>query len=244
MRETTDVSRVEEQGGLPATGDAKSILAVAVEKGIDPASIQKLVELVWKQEERTAAREFADALRAFQERCPAIVKKKRADISTRGGGAYSYRYAPLDQIAATVDPLLHELGLAYSWDSRTDGEQMTVTCTLRHLSGHRETASFTCPTTSRNPGMSDAQKSASAMTFARRQTLTAILGITTADEDVDGGDDTPITEEQAAQIRDLISAYDVNEAKFLVYMKAERVEDIRAEDFGLAVNALKAKGEK
>ena len=69
---------------LPATVDTPmAILRTAVEQGIDAASIEKLAELAWKQQDRDAAKEFADALRTFQEVCPSIRKDKSVQVTTK-----------------------------------------------------------------------------------------------------------------------------------------------------------------
>ena len=217
-----------------------AILQMAVERGLDVANIRELSALAERWQDRQASQDFADALTAFKGQCPTIRKTRTAKIASRAGGEYSYDYAPLEAIAAIVDPILHGLGLSYSWDSTMEGNTMRVTCTLRHVGGHRETSTFLCPTAS-SSGMSDAQKYASAMTFARRQSLTAILGLTTADMDRDGGDPTKITQEQAAQIEDLISASATDRAKFLTWAGVADVADIMAKDFDRLARALKAK---
>lgn len=212
---------------LPAAPESPmAILRVAVEQNIDAASIEKLAALAWKQQDRDAAKEFADALREFKRKCPSIHKSKAGGATK--AGTIAYYYAPLDKIAAVVDPILDSLGLSYSWDSSTDGTQITTTCVLRHVNGHRETASFTCPATEGTGIMSGAQKAASAMSFSRRQTLTAILGVTTADSDTDGRevDTNSIDEGQVANLRDLISAADLSEARFLRMVKVDRFDQI------------------
>ncbi|HUW59245.1 MAG TPA: ERF family protein, partial [Planctomycetota bacterium] len=219
-----------------------AILRVAVETGLGAETIERLAALAWKQQDRDAAKEFAEALAAFQDECPNIRKAANAKIVTKSGGSYGFNYAKLEQIHPIVKPICSKHGLSYSWDSKVEQGMLTVTCTLRHVNGHRESASFSCPTSS-SSGASDAQKFGMADTYARRHSLTAILGLTTTDEDTDGADPSTITPEQAATIRDMISAVGANENKFLLYMGVGEVEDIRASDYRRAVVALKAKGE-
>ena len=225
----------------PAVQHPLSILQLAVERGIDPTSIEKLAELAWKQQDREAAQEFAEGLRAFQEECPPIRKSRTANIASRSGGGYSYSYAPLDEIDRIVKPILGRLGFSYSWSSTMDGALMRTTCTLRHANGHEQTADFACPADSPNPGISGAQKHAAAMTFARRQTLTAVLGLTTTDTDVDGADPTPITEEQAMEIENLLAEANADRWKFLRWVGSETVEEIPAGRYEEVVDKLKRK---
>jgi len=236
---------VRQGENLPAQADTShaAILRVAVETGLQAEAIEKLAALAWRQQDRDAAKEFAEALRGFQDACPTIRKTALAKIATKGGGSYSFNYAPLDQIDRTVRPVLFKFGLSHSWDSEIDERgMMKVTCVLRHVNGHKEKSSFSCPTTS-SSGASDAQKHAMALTFAKRQTLTSVLGLTATDDDTDSMDPTPITEEQAAEIRDMISATGTNKAKFLLWLEVGAVSEIRACDYKKAKNGLRAKGE-
>lgn len=240
------IMRAEEQ--LPErSGGTSDILRLAVEKNIDPESIQKLAELVWKEQDRRASQEFADALRAFQEECPPILKTRKVEVATRGGSAYHYRFAPLEKIDLIVKPICHSHGLAYSWDSRTDERgQMVVTCMLRHVNGHRESSSFQCPVDGAgSPTMSGAQKAASAMSYARRQSLTAVLGLTSADEDADAGQGPdPVSEEQAAELQFLLDQTDDPEgnlARLLKWARIGNLADLPAAQFDNAKRGIQAK---
>lgn len=223
---------------------AMEILAQATQQGLDPAGLETLAKLAWQQEERNAAREFAAGLAEFHRRVPEILKSKTAHVTTKSGASYRYQYAPLEMIDRIVKPILQELGFSYSWDSVTDGQMMTVVCRLRHINGHEERASFACPTTSTSPGMGDAQKAASAMSFARRQSLTAILGLTTTEPDSDGADPTTITESQAADLEALADEVGADKGRLLRYAGVERFGDILASRYGELVRLLEAKRRK
>jgi hypothetical protein len=226
---------------LAQTEEPMAILKLGVEKGIDAESIERLSALAERWQDRRASEEFADCLAKFQGEVPEILQTKVAKIVSQSGSSYQYTYAPLDLITRVARPILHRLGFAFSWDSVTEGAAMTVTCTLRHVNGHRESASFTCPLES-PAKMSGAQKAAAAMSFARRQTLTAILGLTTTEDDIDGADPTPISEKQAAELTDLATEVGANVQRFLTYMNVDSFEEILASDYNRAISALKAKG--
>lgn len=236
-----EIQRYEQEGGLPTAGGASDILRIAVEKNIDPASIQKLAELVWKQEDRRAAQEFGEALREFSKRVPPITKSKA--VRDKHGKAL-YHYAPLQVIDPIVRPICADLGLFYSWDGVTKDGMRTTTCILRHVNGHKETASFSCPTSGGTSMMSGAQKEKGADSFARRVTLTSVLGLTELDPDADGADPTTISDEQSAQIEDMLSALDADRDKFLVWAKVESIGDIRARDFARTMKALQIKASR
>ncbi len=163
------------------------LMELAVEKG-GVEALEKLVAMHERMMAAGAAREFAAAMASFQEECPPIRKTSTAKVTTKAGGAYTYQYAELDEIARTVRPFLHKHGLAYSWDCKLsdDGAKIRVECTLSHVNGHKASASFESPTAPLTNSMSKQQEVAAALTFGKRQTLIQVLGLTTCDPDIDG----------------------------------------------------------
>ena len=139
--------------------------AIAANLGVE--GIREIATLVRQERADRAAHDFSAALATFQKDCPPILRASTAAIVSKSGARFGYRYAELDEIARTVGPMLHGNGFSYSWDSKVDGSTLSCTCTLRHKDGHSEHASFACPTESK-AGMSEAQKVASALTFAKR----------------------------------------------------------------------------
>lgn len=219
----------------------QQMLTLAIEKGVPVETLEKLMALHERVSDRQAASEFAAAFASFQHACPLIYKASTANVATKAGSKFSYTYAPLDEIARTVGPLLHEHGLSYTWDSDVKERMLCATCTLRHVNGHSVTASFTAPTET-SAGMSEQQKFAAALTFARRQSLVQVLGLTTTDEDTDARPTEMITDEQAASLEALITEVGADRAKFLKYLDIDDLlGGLRAADYAGAVRALEQK---
>lgn len=238
LHDRTALPAVQDQATGPAA--IVGLLELAIEKGIPVESLEKLQAMYERASDRAAAAEFAQALAAFQQKCPPIAKNKTAKIVPNSGAAYSYTYAELDHIAKTIRPILTELGFSYTWDSQTEGELLTCACTLRHVNGHKVTAKFSAPVQSA-AGMSAQQKHASALTYARRQSLIQVLGLTTCEPDLDGANPEKITDEQANDLQALITENGKSVGRFLKWAGVEKLADIRAVDFDSAINAAKAK---
>lgn len=220
-----------------------ALMTAAVTKGVPAETMESLQRLYHVEQDRQAAREFADAMAQFQATCPAIPKSSTAKVtSKRTGSAFTYTYAELDQIAETVRPHLHSLGMSFSWDSALSDKMVTATCTLRHRNGHAATSHFACPTDSES-AMSGQQQHAAALTFAKRQTLIAVLGLTTTDPDTG---DTGATLErigphQAALLEALIQEVGADKPKLLKWLGVAAVADLLASDYQRAINALEDK---
>jgi hypothetical protein len=115
------------------------------------------------------------ALLAAQADFPAIVRGKSATVKTKGDGSYSYDYADLGDILAVVGPILRAYGLILTQPIVQTPSGPAIRSTLVHvLSGEREVSEFPLPM-----GGSTAQQVGSLITYFRRYSAQAILGITT-----------------------------------------------------------------
>lgn len=164
----------------PAT--PTDLIAQAVEKGLDVASLEKLMDLRERYENEQARRAYFEAFTSFQANAPDIRKNKTADF---GAGKASYKYAQLSEIARQISPELKKNDLNYRWEIQDSMQEIKVTCLVSHKSGHTERTTMTGSpdvTGSKNP----IQARGSAIEYLKRYTLIGALGLTTADSDVDG----------------------------------------------------------
>lgn len=234
--------------GSDAVVPMADIIRTAIESKTPAAELERLFALAERMADRAATGALNGALAAFRRSCPSIRKTSTAKIATNSGSGYSYTFADLAEIARTVDPLLAQLGLSYSWDSVMEGDKLTCTCTVRHADGATLHASFTAPTESR-AGMSAQQKNASALTYARRQSLVQALGLTTCDPDDDGREHdraaaTAVTADQVVLLEGYLSETmdpAAVRAGMLKWAGVQRIEDFPAGKFDEAVTRLKAK---
>lgn len=246
---TVAVAHVERRGAArrefdeqvaSGSGSITALLHLAVEKGTPVAELKELVALHELMSQRQAAQDFAAAMASFQAECPSIKRSSSAKITTRGGGTYDYTYAELDEIARTINPILAKNGLSYTWDTKADDKMLTVVCTVRHANGHSISSSFVVPVESAS-AMSAQQKYAAAATFAQRKSLSAVLGLTTTDNDTDGHVTEKITEDQALMLSDMVKETETNLARFCKWLNVEKLPDVRAADWERARSTLERK---
>lgn len=227
----------------PIASDVTSLVQLAIDKGVDVMLLERLVALKERVDERDARAAFIAALAAFQAECPPILKTRENSQFqvTRAGARRSARYAPLEEIDRVARPVAAKHGLVWTWDTRVDGELMHITCRVLHSMGHSECATVSMPYESK-AGSSPQQKYGSTQTYGMRYSLTAALGITTADDDVDGASDADevekITDKQAADLADLIESVGAKLKTFLRFMGVEQISDIPAKDYKRAVDSL------
>lgn len=91
------------------------------------------------------------------------------------------RYASLPHILDTVRPVLRKHGLAVIQLPTNEDARVGVRTILMHKSGQFLSSSYTVPTTRADP-----QQAGSAITYCRRYSLAAVLGIGQEDDDAEG----------------------------------------------------------
>lgn len=153
-----------------------NILDRAIASGADIANIEKLMDLQERWEKNKAKKAFNQALVEFQHRCPVIEKRKES---------HNYKYAPLGDIVTQIKDVLFDCGLSYRFEQNYEQGNITVTCIISHIDGHSESTTMTA-LADKSGSKNDIQAIGSAVTYLQRYTLLGALGITTADEDMDG----------------------------------------------------------
>lgn len=124
------------------------------------------------QEEKKIYSSLIKAQRGFKE----IVKNKQA---------YGYEYAPLDTVWKAVKDSLHDNGLcAYSTLEEAEGNLFLLTH-LAHEGGEVITSRVLIPQGMQSKKLNSLQALGSALTYLRRYSLCALLGVQSED-DMDG----------------------------------------------------------
>ena len=117
--------------------------------------------------------ELAKALTSSLGELEDVVKTQTAKA-----GTFSYKYATLADALGMARPILAKHGVAVMQTAETDENVVSVWTTLMHSSGE-----FLTHQPTRLPSGADAQKTGSAITYARRYSLMAALGLATEDDD-------------------------------------------------------------
>lgn len=195
-----------------------SMLRAVVEKGVTTENVEAMKELVGlyeRMDAKQAERDFNAGFVRLQRDLPVIVAKTQ--IPKRG------KYERFEDVMDAVAKPLLDHGFSVSFDQEPKEGRISVTCILRHISGHSQRNSFTV----RLGGNSDSETQADckASTTAKRNALLAALNIIIRqdclqDEDDLRNDGTSITEVQAEDLMNRVRATGSDEVKFLTFAKS------------------------
>lgn len=169
---------------LPTTLAANFMLTLQ-ERGAATDQIEKMMDLLERNERHEAEKAYNEALAAFKAKSIRIVKRKLVDFPGKSGGRTSYKHAELDDVVQAVGPELSAHGFAWSWKTHQAGRDITVVCKLRHRLGHADTVELTAQP-DETGGKNAIQAIISTTTYLMRHTLKQITGVAEAGEDDDG----------------------------------------------------------
>lgn len=205
------------------------IRAAAIDQRVDVDKMERLLAMQREIMKLQAEAAFRAAMAAFQNECPIIGKTK---IVKNASGEVLYKYAPVENIIAQVKPLLLKHGFSYQIDTEYPPNLVRAICIVRHIAGHSERSSVDLPLITKTGIMSAPQVVSGTITFGTRRAFCNAFGIMTGDEDNDGRYDSDyLTDAEAMQIRDLLSAVGWDDAKvfdFLKIYEASSVDQIRS----------------
>jgi len=162
-----------------------SFIAQAIQTNLPVESLERLFALREKAQAEIAKASFVEAMAQFQSECPIIEKKKA--VMNKDGRTIRYKYAQIESIIEQVKTALSNAKLSYRWETKQEGKSVESTCYITHILGHSESSTFIVEVDTEGY-MTAPQKSASALTFAKRYSFCNALGIATGDEDTDAND--------------------------------------------------------
>lgn len=175
---------------LTVANEVSPVLAMVEKIALDPnADVMKLEKMIELQERVMATQakaQFDQAMLNFQ------IKKPVLEKSSRG---HNSKYAKLEYIQSTIEPVLREFGLFVRWNTQaTQSGKTRVTCICTHIGGHSETSSMDV-NPDKGGSKSEIQADGSAISYAQRYTMRSLLGLVIA-EDTDGQTKATITPTQ------------------------------------------------
>lgn len=177
--EGTDMPTTNTVDTAPANVD--ELLQTAVAHGATVEQLERIMALRRELQGEYARNRFYDAMASLQSQLPEIPKTREVYDK---GGKLRYRYADSAAIMRILRPLMRDHGFSVTVRTSQEDSSVTALVDVRHAEGHVETTTFTVPV-DKEAYMSEPQKVASALTFARRYAVIDAFGIATADEDDD-----------------------------------------------------------
>lgn len=169
----------------------EALIRLAVDKDLDVGKLERLIELRDREEAKRSKVEFDRNFAIMQSEIPPVPRSKNVDDK--------YDYAPLETIVEMIGPIVNRHGFSYRWSEEdlpvqyaedAKGERRQLLKMRRYWFivrgfGHEERNYVDLPEQVDNPIANSAQKRGSSMTYGRRYSLVAGLGIVFEGQDDD-----------------------------------------------------------
>lgn len=186
---------LKEKGGIQTTStvpvqvDASpdNMIMIALQSGRSMEEIGKLIELRNNEIARLAQLEFNKAKSTFQGLVSPVYRNRLVNYPNKPNASgvvthTTYVHEDLAAIELAIKTHCKELGFTYDWKTRYEGDWIYVKCVLRHTNGHSESDELRAKS-DKSGGKNDIQSEASTMTYLRRYSLKAVLGLSSEDDD-------------------------------------------------------------
>jgi len=199
---TKEIRKIEPTGVINADPvTPMTLVQMAIDQNADLDRLEKLMGMQERWEANQAKKSYVAAMADFRAKCPTINKTRTVDFATSKGRT-TYTFAGLAETIDQIRPILEQCGLSHSW--RTEQETagvVRVTCKITHIGGHSEETSMMSASDS-SGGKNGIQALASTVTYLERYTLTAMLGLASADQDDDGESSESLDFDAVVQLLD------------------------------------------
>jgi ERF superfamily len=262
--------KTAEERVVPMTGIAE-ILGVferlAVNPNVNPDSLDKLLAVQERLIDRNAKLAFDQAFVAMTPKLPLIrkegriiVREKTASGKRDGEETQNTPYPKWETTGEQIKPVLAEygFGLGHRIGSVIDGgeRRVRVTAILRHVGGHTDDGCYFDLPADTTGSKNNNQAWASSVTYAKRHTAFAVLGLVTEGDDDDAARTgravvlgEPLTPEELEKLIEFAGAVQCPEARLVKHLNSkrpkghpeiEKIADLPCGRFEEAIEALRS----
>ncbi len=217
------------------------MISQAIAKGADVDTIEKLMALSERYEDRKAHKSFIVAMSKFQKDAPPIEKLGKVAFESKKGGAdTNYNYSKLPYIIQKIKPLMIECELTHSWKTSKVEGKTRVTCIITHIDGHSE-ESWLESEIDATGNKNNLQGMGSAVSYLERYTLLAALGLVTEEMDDDAQALSEISPAQCEELNKRLDDCGAGKKDFCERMGVESINKIQLKHYGKADNLIKSR---
>jgi len=198
-----------------AVGTPLQLLERAVSSGANIDTLEKLMDLQSRWEAGEAKKKYYAAMQQFASIRPSLARNSKVDFSTQKGRT-TYNFCSLPDIEKALRDPLSQCGLFYRFENYTEGSEIGIRCIVSHVAGHSEATPMKAPVDA-SGNKNNIQGIGSTSTYLMRYTLIAAFGLTTADEDDDGVQNSDLPFQRVLRQNELLR--DANLLKVIVDIK-------------------------
>lgn len=221
---------------------------IAVNKDVDPAKMQAILDVQERIMDKQAVALFNQAYLAAKLKMPRVRKDGKVEYledknNKQGPKIEAFKYAKYEDIDKAIRPIEEEYGFSRIFTTSPrigEGGGTTVHCTLLHKGGHSIKAEIAVALDV-SGGKNNIQAMGSSFSYGKRYTTEMLWDIVKEGVDDDANSVEPIDEKQFKKLKKLIQETDTVESEFIGYYNIEALDQMPKKIFGIAENILLSK---
>lgn len=233
----------KENGSVGHVSESATIFSIIAKSASDPTidleRMERLIAMRDKEMERLARERFNNALASAQAEMPQVI------ADAQNSHTHS-RYATYEAVSKAMQPVLQKYGFSLSFGEGKSElpDCLKIVCTVslgayeKHYEAH---IPFDNGGMKGNANKNATQAFGSTITYGRRYLKTMIFDVAVKDQDDDAqsvSNSPIITDDQFAELNNLLDANEIDKAKFCAYMGVDAIANIPQSDFARARIAI------
>ena len=160
------------------------LIAIALEKGLDTETLEKLIQLRNAEIARSSKARFDEEFAKMQRDFVPVGRSRQA---TNAQGKKMYSFCPLEDILIANAPIIAAHGFSYKWSEEAlASREKRIYCIVSGY-GHEDRAYVDIPFVEGNAATNAIQQRGSATSYGKRYSFLNAFGIIIAGEDDDAG---------------------------------------------------------
>ena len=176
---------VQPLAGTEPANESPFVMALrAVERGMTPEMVERMLAIQERWEASQARKAYFDAFANFRAESVRVIR----NTERTAGPLKGTKYADLSAVVDAVTLPLSRHKLSHSWKlTKDEPDWIEVTCTLSHSMGYGESVFMGGPPDTSDGGKTPIQRRMSTVSMLERYTLKAVTGVAEEDDDGSGG---------------------------------------------------------
>lgn len=223
----------------PTTANFLAVISKAAsDPNVDVAKMHGLLDVQERMMAKQAEIDFNADFARLQEELPRISK----DAKIIHKGKLISSYATYEKIDEVIRPLLIRHGFGLRFNSEPNGQTVIISATLSHKGGHGITDRIPLGIDA-SGAKNNVQGVGSTIAYGKRYLVGMLLNLVFEGEDDDGAasEFVPMTDQQAATIKELLHDTKADVKRFLEHYDTASVDDMDARQYDEAYNTLMTK---
>ena len=164
-----------------ASATINAIERICLNPEMDVEKLERMLDMQERVLDRQAEQQFQVDMANMQAEMPVIERNGKIEVNK----VVRSRYAKFEDINRAVLPVMQKYGFSITFETQQSDAYINIIGVLRHKSGHKQSTQLQIPYDT-SGAKNAVQAVGSSVSYGKRYVMSALLNITSTDDDDDG----------------------------------------------------------